>query len=1036
MSENIESDCLKILRGIKQSYSNHQNNNFKCLQQDLQIYSFGKHSLTADQFISYLKDRKGDINEDQITFILKQFPQDDNSNYPISSIQNVFNQISSKYPSLNPINVNSIQNSTSPSKALPKAQINNQQIQNNQNIQNDQQNNQQDANRFNDVILINEESDDNDKQEKKANDSQNKANLIQNKSEVIFDENGKMISEDSFESLNQKLGFLKEKHIKKSINLNDIKTIFPTKKISFQELVFFLGSYGVELSEQEQQFLKESLIEDDNLQYVYIKDFLEFMNLKDNYYNQKEKQQNNQKNNVQPLPPLPYLQYQNQNLNNQANNKIINFPIIINNKIINNNSPQLKNNNNNNNNKIFQNNQNGNINFYYPPSIPFQLPNHVIQNNQFYKNVNIQNNNQNKMNQDKNNIKNDNNYKNGNNNNLIQNQAQIINYNQLQNNQMQNNNQQNQMLNSQYEDYFEILDEQIEGIEEFYTKFYDCQINDKEFIDASFPPSQDSIVNDVNNKHYYELRNLGWYRPVSFFNRQSYSMFEKFKSVSQSRVGLGKLITPNDIQQGMLGDCYFLSALSCLAQEPHRILNLFITRKTNKYGIYCVQICHDGVWKAVYVDDHIPCCHKKPAFTKANGNELWVLLIEKAWAKLFGSYAKIESGYCHEAMRDLTGAPTANFLTYEDAQVNDNTIQQMNQSLLPILMDALSETNRFLITAANDSSDLSKSQADRLGLVTSHAYSLIGFKEITHPNLGQVMLVRLRNPWGKKEWKGDWSDESPIWTPELKDKLRVTQKQDGIFYMSLQDFYQYFTQITICYYHDFFKYSIIKVLESDGKHSQYFTIQIKTKGTYYISIVQPSKRNFDKNIYYETGFSRIFIMQLVNQEGVSQIKLIGSQQKKSREIFIECNLEPGIYLIQAKVKWDLPISTSYVVSSYGVDTTEIKLTQKQFLPNQFLEECFKTHARKNSSLKLKGQVMYCKHIDHKQGYGYFYIQNISNSTYSIDINFQQYTGLKFKKPQRVPNMSLIVLPQTEVIALYTVSFFGYQMQYQEYQQYY
>ncbi|EAR83765.2 calpain family cysteine protease (macronuclear) [Tetrahymena thermophila SB210] len=1029
MSENIESDCLKILRGIKQNYSNQSNNNFMSFQRDLLNYSLGKQFLNADQLSSYLKDRKGNITDEQILFILQQFPKDENNNYQISSIQSVFNQISSKYPSLNPINVANVQNSNSPGKLFPNAQLNNQQLQNNLSQQNDKQNNQQNQDKvFNDIILINEESD--DEEENKANErDQNKQNLIGKKDKVIFNENEKMISEDSFESLNQKLGFLKEQHIKKAINLNDIKNIFPSKKISFQELVFFLGSYGIELSAQEQQFLKESLISDDNSQYVYIKDFLEFMNLKDNYYNQIEKQQNSQKNKVLPFPPPPNLYYQNQNIN--GNIQIINFPMIINNKINHNNHQQ----NNKNNQRIFQNNQNINTNFYYPPSIPFYQQNQIIPNNQvpqFHQNVNIQNNNNNKIIEDKKNIKNNNNM----NNNNIKDQVQVVNNNWQQNNlqinQIQNNNQQNYMLNSQCEDYFEILDEQIEGIEEFYTKFYDCQINDKEFIDSSFPPSQDSIVKDQSSKRYYEWRNLGWYRPVGFFNGQPYSMFEKFKSVSQSRVGLGKLISPNDIQQGMLGDCYFLSALSCLAQEPHRILNLFITRKTNKYGIYCVKICHDGAWKAVYVDDHIPCIHKKPAFTKANGNELWVLLIEKAWAKLFNSYAKIESGYCHEAMRDLTGAPTANFLTYEDVQVNGNTIQQMNQSLLPILMDALSEQNRFLITAANDNSDLSKSQADRLGLVTSHAYSLIGFKEINHHILGKVMLVRLRNPWGKKEWKGDWSDESQLWTPELREKLRVTKKQDGIFYMSLEDFYKYFNQITICYYHDFFKYSSIKVLESDGKHSQYFTLQVKTKGTYYISIVQPSKRNFDKDIYYETGISRIFVMQLLDQEGASNIKYIGSQQKKSREIFIECNLEPGSYLIQAKVKWELPTFTSYVVSSYGIDTTEIQPTQKKQIPNQFLEECFKTHARKNSNLKLKGQVMFCKHIDHKQGYGYFYIQNISNSTYSIDMHFQQYTGLKFKKPQRVPNISLVAVPQTEIIALFTVSCFGYQMQYQEY----
>ena len=46
--------------------------------------------------------------------------------------------------------------------------------------------------------------------------------------------------------------------------------------------------------------------------------------------------------------------------------------------------------------------------------------------------------------------------------------------------------------------------------------------------------------------------------------------------------------------------------------------------------------------------------------SKAHGNELWVILIEKAYAKLHGSYERIGRGMVHEALRDLTGAPSFN----------------------------------------------------------------------------------------------------------------------------------------------------------------------------------------------------------------------------------------------------------------------------------------------------------------------------------------------------------------------------------------
>lgn len=43
---------------------------------------------------------------------------------------------------------------------------------------------------------------------------------------------------------------------------------------------------------------------------------------------------------------------------------------------------------------------------------------------------------------------------------------------------------------------------------------------------------------------------------------------------------------------------------------------------------------------------------------KTLGNELWVILLEKAWAKIYGSYDNIEGGLTRECLHDLTGAPT------------------------------------------------------------------------------------------------------------------------------------------------------------------------------------------------------------------------------------------------------------------------------------------------------------------------------------------------------------------------------------------
>jgi len=46
----------------------------------------------------------------------------------------------------------------------------------------------------------------------------------------------------------------------------------------------------------------------------------------------------------------------------------------------------------------------------------------------------------------------------------------------------------------------------------------------------------------------------------------------------------------------------------------------------------------------------------------------------------------------------------------------------------------------------------------------AHEYTLIGVKEITLDDCSTERLIKIRNPYGKKEWTGDWGDKSKKWT--------------------------------------------------------------------------------------------------------------------------------------------------------------------------------------------------------------------------------------------------------------------------------
>ena len=92
----------------------------------------------------------------------------------------------------------------------------------------------------------------------------------------------------------------------------------------------------------------------------------------------------------------------------------------------------------------------------------------------------------------------------------------------------------------------------------------------------------------------------------------------------------------DDVVQGSLGDCYFLTAISALSNYPYLIREKFRTIEYNEIGYYEVILFIDGEWQVVFIDDYfvfdIDTEDHKPAFafSKPNGLELWAVILEKA----------------------------------------------------------------------------------------------------------------------------------------------------------------------------------------------------------------------------------------------------------------------------------------------------------------------------------------------------------------------------------------------------------------------
>ena len=87
------------------------------------------------------------------------------------------------------------------------------------------------------------------------------------------------------------------------------------------------------------------------------------------------------------------------------------------------------------------------------------------------------------------------------------------------------------------------------------------------------------------------------------------------------------------------------------------------TDKVNDVGIYQVQLYINGMFRSVVVDDYVPVDKDsgQPGFCRAKDQEVWAIILEKAWAKLHGNYIKSTRGVPSFASFHLTGVPAENF---------------------------------------------------------------------------------------------------------------------------------------------------------------------------------------------------------------------------------------------------------------------------------------------------------------------------------------------------------------------------------------
>ena len=175
---------------------------------------------------------------------------------------------------------------------------------------------------------------------------------------------------------------------------------------------------------------------------------------------------------------------------------------------------------------------------------------------------------------------------------------------------------------------------EAESIDQILLKYKTTR---QKFVDQNFHP-QKKIIEKYPNL----LHGVSWQRIDAMLKSPLYEN-----------------VYADSICQGILGDCYLLSALSRLCMQPELVRAIFDPRSSIEAGAVIVYFYTSKRKVPVLIDTFVPFKRgtRTPVFAhpKNTTDSYWFVLVEKAYSKLFGSYSGIIAGNLNKAVYNIFG---------------------------------------------------------------------------------------------------------------------------------------------------------------------------------------------------------------------------------------------------------------------------------------------------------------------------------------------------------------------------------------------
>lgn len=177
-----------------------------------------------------------------------------------------------------------------------------------------------------------------------------------------------------------------------------------------------------------------------------------------------------------------------------------------------------------------------------------------------------------------------------------------------------------------------------------------CKAQNGKWKDTKFPPNFDSIKGfgfseDTEDLDVSEMKAYKWVtmKELNASNNRPHEKVVFVDPVAQFK--------STEISQGAIGTCYLLASAGSICNRGEIMKRIFLTRQISPYNVYAIAMMINGIWECVCVDAKFAISmggsqyENSLAFSYNTGNQgIWVSVLEKAWAKVFGGYVNIHGG--------------------------------------------------------------------------------------------------------------------------------------------------------------------------------------------------------------------------------------------------------------------------------------------------------------------------------------------------------------------------------------------------------